>query len=88
MGNTLMKTKTNPKPNPSFHHIFQEDESELLLSLLKLDKDINQNLKTCIILFIKTYWDIFHPDGVKIPVQKYEMEIDTGDHKPISASKI
>ena len=80
MGNTLMKTKNNPKPNTSFHCIFQEDESDLLLSLLKLD---NQNLKTCIILFIKAYWDIFHPNGVKVPIQKYKMEINTGDHKPI-----
>ena len=54
---------------------------------LKLDDDFDTYLKNRLSKFIIKYWDVFREDGVKIPIQGYEMVIDTGDHKPIAVKK-
>ena len=54
---------------------------------LKLDPHIDLSLKQRLLLFIKEYWDVFRSKGVEIPIQGYEMIIDTGEHKPIAVKK-
>ena len=88
LGNTLTKSNAIIKPNPAFHRVYNDKDKDLFMSLLKMDSHLSRDLKNRIIDFVKTYWDIFHPDGVKIPIQGYEMEINTGTHKPISISKV
>eukprot|EP00978_Attheya_sp_CCMP212_P022277 scaffold66280_cov52-Attheya_sp.AAC.3 len=43
-----------------------------------------QKLKERTIDFVKELWDVFQEDRGEIPVQGYEMGIDTGDSKPIA----
>eukprot|EP00978_Attheya_sp_CCMP212_P046664 scaffold404103_cov28-Attheya_sp.AAC.1 len=40
---------------------------------------MDSKLKADTIAFVKEFWDIFRADGVQIPVQGYEMVINTGD---------
>ena len=54
---------------------------------LIISKDLDASLSNRFIDFVKRYWDVFRERGVKIPVQGYEMVIDTGNHKPIAVKK-
>ena len=37
-----------------------------------------------IIQFIKDYWDVFRIGGVNIPIQGYELVINTGNNSPVA----
>jgi hypothetical protein len=77
-----------PQPNPAFHCVFDEGtNSRELVANLVLDPTVAMNTRNRNISFVKEFWDIFNEAGVKIPIQGYEMVIDTGQHKPIAVRK-
>lgn len=73
-----------PTPNPEFDYKYNEsvDREELDKNLI-LDKHICKDHENRIRDFVIRFWDVFREEGVKIPIQGYEMVVDTGDHKPI-----
>jgi hypothetical protein len=48
-----------------------------------LSADLSNRVRS----FVEELWDIFREDGVQIPVHGYEMDINTGKHKPIAVRK-
>lgn len=74
-----------PKPNPAFAYVYNDhiDKAELDKHLI-LDPSLDQDLKNRVREFVKTYWDTFREEGIKIPIQGYEMIIDTGNTKPVA----
>jgi hypothetical protein len=54
---------------------------------LVLDPSLSIDTRNRVISFVKEFWDIFNEAGVKIPIQGYEMVIDTGKHRPIAVRK-
>ena len=74
-----------PEPNPDFAYTYcdAKDKEELDANIV-FDDDMDPKLKADSIAFVKEFWDVFRADGVQIPVQGYEMVIDTGDSKPIA----
>jgi hypothetical protein len=59
---------------------------ELMTNLL-LDPGLSFDTKNHILSFVKEFWDVFNEAGVRIPVQGYEMVIDTGNYIPIAVRK-
>jgi hypothetical protein len=74
-----------PPPNPKFAYTYDDtiDRAELERNII-FDDHISPALRHRTIEFVKEFWDVFREGGVSIPVQGYEMVIDTGDAKPIA----
>ena len=74
-----------PPPNPNFAYSYDDkiDRAELERNII-FDDHISPSLKIRTIQFVKEFWDVFREEGVSIPIQGYEMVIDTGDAKPIA----
>jgi hypothetical protein len=90
-GNSIRKTAPHafPAPNPNFHQNFdpEKDTKELEANLV-LDRDLSVYLRNRVHAFMREHWDVFREAGVTIPVQGYDMVIDTGDFKPIAVRKL
>jgi hypothetical protein len=52
-----------------------------------MESHLRQETQNQIIDFVKEFWDVFREEGVKIPIQGYEMVIDTGNHQPVAVAK-
>jgi hypothetical protein len=89
---TLFEQKTNqvlrkklpehlPPPNPDFNEVYDDAKhrGELERNLI-LEDYLSSDMKNRITEFVKTWWCTFSEAGVKIPVQGYELVIDTGNH--------
>ena len=89
-GHSLRKRSEHafPAPNPDLLCRFDEAKNTQELSAnLVLDASLSIDTRNRIISFIKEFWDVFNEAGVKIPIQGYEMVIDTGNHKTIAVRK-
>eukprot|EP00978_Attheya_sp_CCMP212_P024368 scaffold76438_cov60-Attheya_sp.AAC.1 len=77
-----------PEPNPAFAYTYDDskDRAELEKNIIFEDNISANKLRNRAIDFVKEFWDVFREDHgvVCIPVQGYEMVIDTGDAKPIA----
>jgi hypothetical protein len=89
LGFSLRRRVLNiPFPNPDFEYKFNPDvDTKEFNKNLVLEIEMTDKIKTQIGNFVKEFWDVFREAGVRIPVSKYELVIDTGDHKPIAVRK-
>lgn len=76
-------TIEHPKPNPAFYYTYDPSKDKQELDRCLKINHLSVTLQDCVRLFVIENWDVFREEGIKIPVQGYEMVIDTGDHKPV-----